>query len=80
MSNVSSGELQVRGVHLHEADVPDTLLARCARGAFSSIARRKIDAGDRNSRAGYSAALIPVPTPTSSTRSPGLMFIRSNRV
>ena len=47
--------------------------------AFSSIGLDRSMPVTEQSR-GYSAALMPVPTPTSSTRSPGLMRHPLNRV
>ena len=67
-------ERHVRRIHLLEADIPQSF-RQTRSWAFSSIELdRSMPTTEQST--GYRLALMPVPTPTSSTRSPGRIFIR----
>ena len=74
MSKVSSANLRFAASISSSRTLRTPLRATRSR-AFSSIELDRSMPVTEQSR-GYSAALMPVPTPTSSTRSPGLMPIR----
>ena len=74
MSKVSSANFRFAASISSSRTLRTPLRAMRSR-AFSSIELDRSMPVTEQSR-GYSAALMPVPTPTSSTRSPGLIAIR----
>ena len=70
-----SANFSVRGVHLEQPNVASCPSSRPDRAPFRASSSRS-RCRSRSSRADRGSALMPVPTPTSSTRSPGRMPIR----